>query len=219
MKNFKVFVASILVILGLAQAASANGFSDGLYVFGMVSKTRADETYHYSGYSDDVSIDGWAGTIGVGKTLVSNETGTVALEADVTAGDLQSEHVINGATPCTTSAEGGCTAKADWLATLRVVASKDIGKFSPFITAGLAAGHVSGSADEGACGYVGGCGYNDTMFGSTLGIGVNYAISDRLSLRSEINYVLLGKPDFTADSVTSNGYAFKQVRVGLSYRF
>jgi len=222
MRSLIAGTVSAMMFVGLTQSAAAEGMGSGWYVYGMLNSTDSKPKYqYYENPSVAVKQDGTGGTIGVGKTLFTGEAGTLAVEADVSAGDYTSDSLSTDMPPCygSESEGGGCTFETKWLATLRFVVSQDFGKLSPFFTAGLAAGRVNGFADYGACGYVGDCSYDETLFGGSLGVGANYAISDRLSLRGEVMYIMLNEPSFTASSVTGSDFNFTQARIGLSYRF
>jgi outer membrane immunogenic protein len=205
-----IIASAAIALVGLAHGASA----ENLYGYVLANRTLVEPNYTYSfGDTTPVNADGNGITLGFGKAL----TPVVAIEGDVSFGDYSSDRIVGGTTPCVTSGEG-CTLQADWLATLRVTARTEMGKWSPYVTAGLAAGHIKGSADTGACGG-GDCGYSKTQGGFALGLGTDYALSDRIALRAELMQILLKSPDFSASSVTSGGYAFGQLRIGMKYSF
>lgn len=206
----KIIAIAAIALMGLAQSAAA----EGLYGYVLANRTFAKPTYNYlPGDSTSFNANGNGVTVGFGKSLSQN----VAIEGDISAGDYKSNHIEGGTTPCLVG-EGGCEMKADWLATLRVTARTQMGKMTPYITAGVAAGHVKGIADGGACGSTD-CGFSDTQTGIALGLGTDYALSDRISLRAELMNIVLDSPDFSAPSVTSGGFAFSQLRVGMKINF
>ncbi|WP_417807897.1 outer membrane protein [Thioclava sp.] len=209
--NLKTIIASAAIALNvLATSASA----ENVYGYVLANRTLVEPNYTYS-FGDTVPIkaDGNGITLGFGKAL----TPAVAIEGDISFGDYESNRIVGSTFPCVTIGEG-CKMKADWLATLRVTARTEMGKLSPYVTAGFAAGHIKGSADTGPCGFID-CGYSGTQAGFALGLGTDYALSDRIALRAELMQILLKSPDFSASTVTSGGYAFTQIRVGMKYAF
>jgi len=204
-----IIVSAAIALIGLVHSASAESF----YGYVLANRTYVEPHYIYvPGDTTPINADGNGITLGFGKAL----TPAVAVEGDISFGDYSSDRIVGSTTPCITAGEG-CTLKADWLATLRVTARTEMGKWTPYVTAGLAAGHIKGSADTGACG--GDCSYSSTQRGFALGLGTDYALSDRIALRAEFMQVLLQSPDFSATTVTSGGYAFSQLRVGMKYSF
>ena len=110
----------------------------------------------------------------------------------------------------------GCETKVDWFGTLRARAGMAFDTTLPYITGGLAYGHVKGYI-EGDSEYS----RDATRAGWTIGAGVEHAFTDQISLKAEYLYVDLGKikiEDFGA----GQGYAdakFSTVRIGLNYKF
>ncbi|UCI10775.1 outer membrane protein [Mesorhizobium sp. B1-1-8] len=92
--------------------------------------------------------------------------------------------------------------------------------FLPYATGGFAVGHVKGSADLGACGFTPTCSYSDTRWGWTAGAGVEWAMNQKLSLKTEYLHVDLGKPNFDSlGNPSTDAIKFDTVRVGLNYHF
>lgn len=190
----------------------------GWYGYGMIGGTFDGPSYRYGpeDQATDVDLSGPSLTVGIGREISRRGALSIGFEADLTAGGIDSAHIEGGTYPCLTG-EGGCEAAVDWLATARLVLGWKTGNTMPYVTAGLAAGDISGFADAGACGYIA-CGFDGTETGWTAGLGFRHELSDRWALKGEVLYIDLGSPDFPSASVTSD-FTFSQVRLGTIYKF
>lgn len=126
--------------------------------------------------------------------------------------------------------------RLDWSSSVRARAGYAVGRYLPFLTAG-----VSWASYSHSFAFSTGSGLNvppvpdidhggRTYLGWTVGAGVEQAVTDRLSLRAEYSYSDFGKESF-AFRQTANGSTYdvdgeygidlKQhdFRLGLSYRF
>lgn len=115
-----------------------------------------------------------------------------------------------------------------WLGTARLRAGYAFDRFLVYGTGGLAIGDVKRSAGYWSAGvplYYGS--KSDTRVGWTLGAGVEYAITNNLSVKGEYLYYNLGKTTVAVDPVgfagSSYGARFKNdghiVRAGLNWKF
>ncbi len=170
--------------------------------------------------SVDFDSDGFVGGLTVGANWQSGSF-VYGVEADVSYADVNGSTLVN-ATPCL---EEGCSADLDWYGTGRVRLGYAINNFLPYVTGGFAVGGVSGTADIGACtnGDPGSCSYDDTEFGWSAGLGVEWGLTQQVSVKAEYLHVDFGTPDFS--NIPGAGFASVEeltldtVRIGLNYRF
>ena len=150
------------------------------------------------------------------------KTGTVALGAPFAAG-----------TTLTTSGGGG----GSYIGTVRGRLGVAFDRFLPYVTGGLAYGNtrngstvaigpagVSGGTDRFTSGSS-----SNVKFGYALGAGLEYAITNNITVKGEYLYTDLGgRKSRTLTSASAPGYTFvtnrdggrnQQVRVGLNYKF
>lgn len=123
--------------------------------------------------------------------------------------------------------EGYVESSVEWLATVRARAGLNAGRFLPYVTAGVAFGKVAsaGGYDTDTSGFEGF--ENDGVeVGWTAGIGAEYAVTDRLSLKLEYLHVDLGEADgftFTdathGDVTVNPDVSMNIVKAGLNLRF
>jgi outer membrane immunogenic protein len=148
------------------------------------------------------NTDGWL----LGPTLGYNwQTGPAVfgVEGDIDWAD------INGSGSCTGL---GCSTKSDWLGTVRGRLGYNAGRWMPYITGGLAFGHMKTSIDtfgESSA----------TKAGWTLGGGVEAMLWGPWSAKLEYLYVDLGHSDNIGASGTSADFRTNIIRAGLNYHF
>lgn len=84
-------------------------------------------------------------------------------------------------------------------------------RFLPYIKAGVAFGSIDASDGSG----------NDsaTLWGWTAGAGVEYAVTDQVSVKLEYAYTDLGDDTFSLGPDRSIGYAGSEIKLGVNYRF
>lgn len=202
------------------EPAAAASSLPGWYAFGAIGKTFSGPEYTYNGSDTDnvtdISISGFAGTVGFGREFARRGNLSFGFEADLTAGDMSSDREFGGTTPCLTGEEG-CTADVNWMSTARLVVGAPQGATMPYLTAGVVFADIEGSADLGACGATE-CGFDERRLGWTVGAGIRHELSDRWAVKGEVLYVDLGSPDFTTDGV-SGDFTFGSARLGMIYKF
>jgi len=87
-----------------------------------------------------------------------------------------------------------CTAEIKWLATVRGRVGLALGRYMPFFTGGLAIGEVDGSVNgEGL--------QSETRVGLTFGGGVEFQVTDWISIKGEYLFVDLGRAQSPFDFV------------------
>lgn len=101
--------------------------------------------------------------------------------------------------------------------TVRARAGVAVDRFLPYLTGGIAWGN--GSATVGIPG-VGTFDEDETYVGYAIGAGVEYAVTDSVTVKGEYLYADFGSKDFS-DGVTtlSTDLDAHVVRVGLNYKF
>jgi opacity protein-like surface antigen len=200
--------------------------ASGWYVFGALAAPRSGPSYTYEpGFFEEempsnvtaVPLKGRAASLGFGRETMRRGAISFGFEVDLTAGDIESDLINGETTPCLIGEEG-CTAALNWLATGRLVVGWKQNSTMPFVTFGVAAGDVSGTADLGACGYEGTCGYSGVQTGWTAGIGLRHELSARWALKAELLHVDLGNIPFSAQSVTGQ-QSFGLGRLGVIHKF
>lgn len=147
----------------------------------------------------------------VGGTVGYNlEAGRLVfgLESDFDWGNIKGSTATGCATICETS--------SDWLGTLRGRVGYGLERFLPYVTAGLAYGHV-----KGAMAGVGG--FGDGKVGWTAGGGLEYAFVANFSAKIEYLYVDLGNagcgPACSGGNPFDVSFESHLIRGGLNYRF
>jgi outer membrane immunogenic protein len=177
-----------------------------------------DPTYNYLPTVSSVSFktDGFVG----GGTVGYNwQTGPLVLgvEGDISFADVKGSVLAAPVTPpCYIE---GCTAKLDWFGTGRLRLGYAMVNWMPYVTGGAAVGGIKGSADLGACGFVGTCGFDETRWGWTVGGGLEYRFYRNWSAKVEYLYMNLGTPSFNQPTVTSSNFTYNIVRGGVNLHF
>ncbi|RCL00169.1 MAG: outer membrane immunogenic protein [Candidatus Tokpelaia sp. JSC188] len=107
-----------------------------------------------------------------------------------------------------------------WVGSTRLRAGYAVDRFLPYIAGGVAYGNISGSirdvdAEESSK-------KDKTQAGWTLGVGVDYAMTDSIFLRAEYRYTDLGKKVYyisDIDADTRIKYNSDDFRIGVAYKF
>jgi outer membrane immunogenic protein len=155
----------------------------------------------------DFDLDGAlvGGTLGYNMQLGSFVLG---IETDIDWSDIKGSTTVGCAVACQTA--------NDWLGTLRGRLGLALDRFMPYVTGGVAYGHVKGTM-------TGVGSFGSTNVGWTAGGGLEYAFLNSWSVKLEYLYVDLGKA--TCDAICSGGNPFDVeftshlMRAGLNYKF
>jgi outer membrane immunogenic protein len=164
----------------------------------------------------------------------------VGLVADLDATDITADSAFSSVDARGNAVSGRLKSRIDALGTVRGRVGQAIfgGRLLPYVTCGLAYGGVTTNADYGAAGapsFASAPNFASayaTRTGWTAGVGVDYALSRRLSLRTEYLYTDLGRSNFgegvttiTVPGVTLYNANYGErttaniLRIGLNYRF
>jgi outer membrane immunogenic protein len=157
--------------------------------------------------STSFHTSGWlaGGTLGANYQLGHLVLG---LEGDIDASDIHGSSACMG---------GGflCQTRTDWLGTARGRIGYAFDRFLPYLTGGLAVGHLTASVPG-----IGSA--TNTSAGWTVGGGIEVALTGNWSVKAEYLYVDLGSFDCsTCGGVPSTSVEFTTnvVRAGINYRF
>ncbi len=231
MKSLLLATVVVVGFSGVAIAADVaeqvvvvdEGYNwSGVYVGVQAGYGWGDNEYTYPPQDGRVDFDseGFIGGLTAGANWQSGSF-VYGVEADISYSDVDGSVLapqlgIN--TPCV---EQGCSVDIEWFGTGRGRLGYAINNFLPYITGGFAVGKLEGTADTGACGGGTSCSYDDTEFGWTAGVGLEWGLTQQISLKAEYLHIDFGTPDFSnfggdahVDEITLD-----TVRIGVNYRF
>jgi len=168
------------------------------------------DSRHFQGPdgTDDYTIDGFVG----GGTLGYNyqiDRIVLGVEADLSYADIYG----TGDSTLSWGCLDGCYTEVEWFGTVRGRFGVAFDNILPYVTGGYAFGEA-GAGFEGDAGFAG----SDTIDGYTVGGGVEYGLTENISLKAEYLHVHLG--DFTFNVSGNESEAnFNVVRAGVNWRF
>ena len=228
MKKFLVAAIALSGLLAVAGSASAaDVIADdpaydwsGLYVgvvgsygwgeFDSSSEAAFHELNDFSGPLDNA--DGWlaGGTVGFNHQVNDIVWG---IEADVSWSSVNDDFV---------TADPEWHADLEWFATVRPRIGFAVDRFLPYVTGGLAIGGINLDATDNFAATSDSD--NKTHFGWTIGAGVEFAVSENMTIKAEYDYVDFGREEY---DVTGTGFHavedmdldIHMVRVGLNWSF
>ena len=174
----------------------------------------------------DISSGGFLGGVQAGYNWQSGSF-VYGVEADFQGSAIDGTVAVglsNPNGPETISGELGT--EVEWFGTIRaragVAATESL---LAYVTGGAAYGRTNSSASysyfDGTTTSSGTIGAKNTDWGWTVGAGVEYAVTNNFTLKTEYLYTDLGKATlYSAPGVSlQNDVAFHTVRVGLNYKF
>jgi outer membrane immunogenic protein len=178
-----------------------NGFYVGVNGGGGWGRAWSDQTGHF-----DTSGGVVGGTVGYNAQL-----GRWVLGFE---GDIDWSNV--GGSTANGCPAGNCSVQNNWLSTARGRVGYAFGSFLPYITGGLAVGDVNASVP-------GFTGMDATQVGWTAGVGLEYAINQRWSVKAEYLRVDLGRFDcgLSCGPTAPDNVSFREnlVRGGINLHF
>lgn len=191
------------------------------YGGGRTTVTELDG-YSFSVFDDTAfkfNSNGFLGGVHAGYLWQSGQL-VYGLEMDFTGADIDNT-VANSMIP---GSDESFSTSIDWFGTTRARLGYSIDRFLPFVTGGVAFGHVKSSYDDNDAGQDNHAVADDVVAGWTVGAGAQYALTDNWSLRAEYLYVDL---EDSQGSFETGGDSFRYdfdnnihvVRLGASYRF
>lgn len=230
MKSVLWAAAALVMSIGAANAADAVSVPPAGFVWtggyvgvhlgygaGRTTVTELDD-YSFSEFGDTqfkFNSNGFLGGVHAGYNWQSGQL-VYGLELDITGADI-SNTVANSMIP---GANESFSTRIDWFGTARARLGYSVDRFLPFVTGGVAFGHIKSSYDDND--FVPGnhAVADDVVAGWTIGAGAQYALTDNWSLRAEYLYVDLqdsqGSFDGFRYDFDNNAHV---VRLGASYKF
>ena len=218
-------LAAAFALCLVAGLASAQGLTatDWTGTYGGVTLGLANgESAHLNNGADTggPGISGGAFGLTLGHNFAPGAGDVVyGVEGDVSATDISGDQAIgfhNGFN----CVPGPCRTSLTWLATLRGRVGITRGNMLIYGTAGLAAGGVEASIPGAAFLDIG----TQAETGWTAGVGAEFQINERTSLKADVIYVDLGRTRYDDGALpAANGFyvdtSFTQLRLGMNFRF
>lgn len=179
----------------------------------------------YSGGSDP---SGWFGGVQVGYNYQFSNNVVLGVEADFEFGSLSDTLNYTAANYGGISDQdfGTIDTKIEAFGTVRARLGYAMDHFLPYVTGGLAWGNVK--VDETWTNYMGGV-YNvfnsgsasrsETLWGWTVGAGVEYAVTDNWTVKAEYLYADLGDINWDSTANTKIDMTLQTIKAGVNYKF
>ncbi len=180
--------------------------------------------YGWSSYGDLGNVSfGKPSGFSLGGTLGYNyQMGQVVLGVE---GDLAWTNNKSSASVATLGAPTYYTARTNWLGTARARVGYAADRALVYVTGGLAAAPVKGNySNAGTSGppvvAAANGSQSDTHYGWVLGAGIEYALTNSVSVKAEYLYASLGKKSmFAAPYRTESSFSTSVIRAGVNYHF
>lgn len=174
------------------------------------------------------------GQIGYNYQFANNVV--LGLETDLQWSDISGSSNLSGTViGLPVSATVGYSTSVDYFGTIRARIGYAFDRFLPYITGGAAYGKVSDDLNAGAIVGPAGAGIavsdSSTKWGWTIGGGVEYAITNNWTFKTEYLYVDLGNTDVdlsslawqiggtAGDYLLSHDNKFHTFKAGVNYKF
>ncbi len=167
----------------------------------------------------DLEPDGFTGGLYAGYNFQSGTPLVIGVEGDVEYGDIKGSSALylDGIlVPSNTM-----TSEMNWRGSIRARAGYAIDRFLPYVTAGIAFGKYELTPNYALTGPLPD---SKVQVGPTVGVGVEYAISDRINARVEYRYTDFGDakyaiPGFGGFFESRTELTTQDIKVGLSFKF
>lgn len=192
----------------------------GVYIGVQAGYGWGSNDYSALGSATDFDSDGFAGGLTAGVNW-QNGAFVYGIEADISYSDIDGNFrgPNTGFIPC---ADAGCTADIEWFGTGRARLGYAVGNLLPYVTGGFGVGRLEGTADSQGCDLPGSCSYDDTEFGWTAGAGVEWGLTQQISVKAEYLHIDFESPGFNnapSGDARVDDIALDTVRIGVNYRF
>jgi outer membrane immunogenic protein len=189
-----------------------SGSWDGAFIGAFVGAGwgLADHEYGGVGPGNDVDLSGWLAGVDIGYNFTVGSGLVLGVVADIAWSNLSG---TNDTPPV-----GGfdeVSQDIDWMGSLRGRVGFDGGAFLPYLTAGLAVAHSNretvGFASE----------FDNTHVGWTVGAGVEFAVSEELSIDLLYRYSDYGSEVYNPSPLTVPvvGLTTHTIQAGLHWNF
>ena len=189
-----------------------SGTWDGAFigVFAGAGWGLADHTPVAPGVGNDVDLTGWLLGVDVGFNATVGSGIVLGVVADIAWADISG---TNDAPPV-----GGFDTVShdiDWMGSLRGRVGFDGGAFLPYLTAGLAVAHANRSTTGPVTSF------DNTHFGWTVGAGVEFAVTEDVSIDLLYRYSDYGSEIYNPAPATvpSVGLTAHTIQAGLHWNF
>ncbi|MFG1319039.1 outer membrane protein [Xanthobacter autotrophicus] len=199
------------------------GYGGDKFTFDEVNTYYGD---YYSAESRSVNSSGFfvGGQIGYNYQFANNVV--IGVETDLQWSNIEGNYSANNATYYGYAESFNAGASVDYFGTIRARLGYAFDRFLPYITGGAAYGKTKldlNSTDSYGNFYT--ASGSSTNWGWTVGAGVEYAITNNWTFKTEYLYVDLGSTDYTyaydvndvvAGSVDTK---FHTIKAGVNYKF
>ncbi|MGX9148369.1 outer membrane protein [Mesorhizobium sp. 128a] len=159
----------------------------------------------------DIDPDGFLGGVYAGYNYQMSNNIVIGAELDVVYANVDGSGQIFTA-PGVPFPGVTATEELNWSGAARLRLGYAADRFLPYIAGGVAFGDIDISSNSGAASF------GDTFTGWTIGVGLDYAMTDNLLLRAEYRYTDFGNKSF-ADAEADVDLTTNEVRLGIAYKF
>ncbi|MER9407189.1 porin family protein [Mesorhizobium caraganae] len=158
----------------------------------------------------DTDPDGFLGGVYGGYNYQMSNNIVIGAELDIVYANVDGSGQVFLApgVPAGVSA----TEELNWSGAARLRLGYAADRFLPYIAGGVAFGDIDISNDNGPGSF------GDTFTGWTIGVGLDYAMTDNLLLRAEYRYTDFGSESFE-DFASDVDLKTNEVRFGIAYKF
>ncbi|MCS0493682.1 outer membrane protein [Ancylobacter mangrovi] len=190
--------------------------------------------YYYGGwdgysYTGGVDPEGWFGGFQLGYNYQFINNVVLGVEADFDFGSLDDKlnyYAYATAPGVLAESYGSVRTKIEAFGTIRARLGYAMDRFLPYVTGGLAWGNVKASGDVSNYingvyqpGLSGSASSSDTLWGWTVGAGLEYAFTDNWTAKIEYLYADLGDITWDGSSSTDIDAKLQTIKVGVNYKF
>lgn len=207
------------------EAPPAPAFSwTGLYFGGHAGYAWGDFASEPTDAYGGQKPDGWIGGGQAGFNYQFDNRLVLGIEADASFGSLKDDIAVALGDPQDGLFELGYATEIKSFGTVRARAGYAFNRFLPYATGGLGWARaemdfsnvisvagvpvISNSASD-----------KQTFTGWTLGVGLEYAVTDNITAKAEYLYTDLGSKDFDLGTPITADLTLQTVKFGLNYKF
>jgi len=158
----------------------------------------------------DTDPDGFLGGVYAGYNYQMSNNIVIGAELDVVYANVDGSGQVFLAPGVPAGASA--TEELNWSGAARLRLGYAADRFLPYIAGGVAFGDIDISNDNGPGSF------GDTFTGWTIGVGLDYAMTDNLLLRAEYRYTDFGSESFE-DFGSEVDLKTNEVRFGIAYKF
>lgn len=195
-----------LALAASDASGSASGRWDGGHVGGFLAYTRSG-LYDSSGPIEGLdSFEGWMAGLDAGVDFTLDGGVVAGVVGDIAWADIAAVDPVNGD-----------VGRIGWAGSVRGRVGIDAGTFLPYVTAGLAMAGAEFDSEDGLETVSG------THMGWTVGLGVEAALSEQISIDLLYRYSDYGTVDYAYTSpgpaTVKRGLTAHQLSLGLNFAF